>query len=1054
MEIPSSMDAVLKLRERAETAPESPAILAPGRPPLTYSGLWLRITDLRRRLTAAGVVQGHPIALVIPDGPDFMVTLLAVAGLGACAPLDPAASPDEYRYQFTHLRAPALVTLEGSSPGAVASAEAQGMHIFGLRYLPDYELASVALRSATGPCFIPRSADRSILLFTSSTTGQPKLVPQTNASMEAHCLYESRALALGSQDRLLCLAPLYHSLGLRAALSQLYHGGSVICAPRFDPNSLAGWLQEFRPTWICVGGAGLGAMGSLVRRHPEPWRGSSLRFIRSGASAPDPRLMLELEQLLGIPVLDCYGSTEASAVTRGSIHLRKAGSLGQSMGATIAIQDEAGNCLEPGKQGEIVVRGPTVMSGYLDDEEANRRAFRNGWFRMGDVGYLDEDGFLFLTGRLAEMINRGGRKVAPRQVENVLEEHPAVREAAVFGIRHKTLGEEVAAAVVLRSQVVSELDLRRFASERLTLYKVPHYILFVESLPRNHAGKIQRKQLSEQYHQLAMEQQPSQALATETATALATIWREEIGCGPIGLEGDFFGLGGDSLSAAVVAARIRVDFGVNVEPRVFFEHPRLQDFSRAVGELMQQGEEILPQLERAARGRPFPLSYVQQRVWQYAFEESAAEGCFSVNYNAVMAHLLRGALDAEILGRAVQHLTARHEILRTAFEHSDAGPVQVVHPSGACELSVLDFSNRSAPAALARRVLRDEAAKPFLLGHAPLVRFVLVRLSTDEHWLIRVSHHLAADAHTWRVGLTELGSLYEELLSGRTPRLPAAPLLDYADFALCQRREVSPAAPGFGLDVDWWAARFSGCRRPPRLSFHEAVNRATLFRPRLSSADPGEGLVTWGLQPEISARLNQLQTSEGVTHYQTRLTAFAALLAEMTQAPDALLGAFFSLRNRLEWQNVMGDFSNLLSMLLPFEGARTFRESLREVSRQVVETAAHGSIPYELLREALQARGVAAPEITVILTASEHTAPIRFGGVELTWQSPVITAMPWGFTMDVDRHNEDRLCNVTFDPRLYHPEAVRSFVARYTRLLDAASRHPDLPMQQLLEMSQ
>jgi len=1020
------MDAFLDLENAAKVSPRSLALLAPGRLPLTYSGIWERVENLRRQFAGA-LAPGHGVALVLPDGPDFLVALLAAAAFGPCTPLDPAASEDEYRSYFAHLRAPALITLEGSQSPAIAAARSQGMTILPL----NSELVSASYGSSGFGS--PRATQASLLMFTSSTTGRPKLVPVTSANLEASCANEARVLELTGQDRLLNLTPQFNLRGLRTALMQLTLGGTVVCAPRFELDALPQWLLEFEPTWISVAAPGLAALCALSRQAPGLWRGTRVRFIRSGGTAPELELMKEIETLSGVPVLDGYGTTEAGCVTRSTIVSRRAGSVGRSIGPEIAILDDAGDVLEGFNiPGEIAVRGPNVASGYLDDDEANRRAFRDGWFHTRDLGFLDKEGFLFLTGRVDEVINRGGQKVLPKEVESVLENHPGVKEAAVFGVPHRTLGQEVVAAVVLDSQPVLEIELRRFAADRLTSYKVPRAIMFVDGLPRGATGKVQRKLLSHAYSRL---EQESEAPVTATEKVLAAIWEEELRQGPVGRDADFSRMGGDSLTAALVGTRIESTFGLSLDLRAFVEYPRLRDLSRVVDQLRLGRREGLEPLEYAPRNQPLPLSFAQERTWKY--------GRDSLSYNVAFAHLFRGSLDVDVLRRSMIHLAQTHEMLRTTCELRDGAPVQVVHPAAACELRVADVSGFPEPERQARLMLDQEAVKPFDLARGPLLRFVLARVGPDEHWLLRANHHIISDAHSLKLYFRELGRTYEDLLLGRTP--PCERRIEYADYALWQRREWSPEGSACRKAVDWWAERFSRASQAPALP----LKRTKLGEPFA----PSEGVLSWGLERATSSLLYRLQRAEGVSFYAIRLAAFTALLSEVTGQSEFTVGTHFSYRNRMEWQGIMGDFTNPVTLLLSSGGTLSFREAARAAHRYATEVSAHGEIPYELLCEQLQARGVAPPPIEVMFHSVQQTGPVRMGDVEMTWLGRTAPTMPWGFSIFMDKHNEDRLCYAIFDACLYDPSAVRGFVERFGRLLDAASRQPDQTMGQLLTAS-
>jgi len=1056
------MDEFLGLERGAEVAPESPAILAPGSPTFSYSSLWQEVTGTRDRLARAGLLKGHPVALVFPDGPDFLTTFLAAGAFGPCAPLDSNASQPEYEFYFSRLRAPSLLIWEGCSPAAITSARALGMRIFELGPAPGW----TPLPSGDGSDdFQPRETSASLLLFTSSTTGRPKLVPLTSTNLEVSCRDEARALELTDKDRLLNLTPNFTLRGVRAALTQLCRGGSVVCASRFNPHSFPALLEEFRPSWISISAAGLAALCSLSRQMPGLWRNTRVRFIRIGGTAPEPQFVRDMEALSGVPVLDGYGTSETGCVTRAVVRWRKPGSVGRSTGTQIAILDESGNAVSAGTVGEIAVRGANVTSGYLDDDEANRRTFPDGWFHSRDLGRMDQDGFLFLTGRIDDVINRGGQKILPQEVESALKEHAAVREAAVFGVPHKTLGEDVAAIVVLHSQPVSENELRSFVSSRLAEYKVPSGILFTVELPRNAAGKLQRKILSAMHGQMAgLALQTAEAPATETERVLAAIWAEKLNLpldhGHVGRDAHFSRMGGDSLTASLVATRIQAEFGLLIDLRTFKEYPRLRDFARFLDERIRKGNESLDVLEYAPRDRPLPLSFAQERTVKYMVPLPGGNGRLSVTHNMAFAHLLRGPLDIEVLRRAMVHLAERHEILRMTFGGSDGISTQSVHPQAICQLSVIDLSHLPEAAQRTGELLQEEAAKPFSLENLPLVRFVLARLAPEEHWLLRVNHHIISDAHSWKIYFQELGRVYDELLQGRMPQTAPAKRADYADFVLWQRRELSPDRPAFREAIEWWVSRLTALAPPSGPSLHECINQAannshlnsaSLFHQLPGLPDASRGVLSWGLDPAISARLHQLQVAEGVTFFEVRMAAFGILLADVTGQTETVVGTPFSYRNRPEWHNVMGDFGNLVTMPLRRGAATTFREFVRAVNRDDTETSIYGEVPYETLCGELRARGVTPPEIHVMFHAAEQTSATQFGNVEMTWIGRGAPVMPWGFSMFMDKYNEDRLCQTTFNACLYEPEAVRWFVARFRILLEAASRYPDYTVSQLLD---
>ena len=345
--------------------------------------------------------------------------------------------------------------------------------------------------------------DVALVLHTSGTTARPKIVPLLQRNLAASAGNIATSLALGPTDRCLNVMPLFHIHGLIAAvLATLGSGGSVACTPGFDGFRFFQQLQALRPTWYTA----VPTMHQLIlqrnERSADVIAASKLRFIRSSSAALPPSVMQRLEEVFGAPVIEAYGMTEAShqmAANPLPPAERKPGSVGIGTGLEITVLDEAGSELPQGETGEVSIAGPSVTSGYEANPEANASAFSGRWFRTGDQGYLDRDGYLYLTGRLKEVINRGGEKVSPREVDEVLLAHPAVEQAVAFAIAHDKLGEDVAAAVILaEGSSASEAELRRYAAEHLADFKVPRKIMLVDEIPKGPTGKLQRIGLAAQ----------------------------------------------------------------------------------------------------------------------------------------------------------------------------------------------------------------------------------------------------------------------------------------------------------------------------------------------------------------------------------------------------------------------------------------------------------------------------------------------------------------------------------------------------------------------------
>jgi acyl-CoA synthetase (AMP-forming)/AMP-acid ligase II len=341
--------------------------------------------------------------------------------------------------------------------------------------------------------------DEALVLHTSGTTSRPKIVPLRQRNLTTSARNIATHLRLTPDDRSLTVMPLFHIHGIMAGLlAPLSAGASVVCTPGFDAFKFHRWIDDLQPTYYTA----VPTMHQMVlARAPKDPRATTLRFVRSSSASLPAPVLERLTELFNVPVVEAYGMTEAShQMTCNPLPpgAQKVGSVGQATGIEVAILDAAGNLVPAGQRGEVSIRGATVVDGYENNPEANATAYTNGWFRTGDEGVLDAEGYLFLTGRLKEQINRGGEKISPLEVDDALLRHPSVAEAVTFGIPHAKLGEEVGAVVVLtHGQALTESELRRFAGQQLAAFKVPTSILFVDEIPKGATGKVQRIGMSE-----------------------------------------------------------------------------------------------------------------------------------------------------------------------------------------------------------------------------------------------------------------------------------------------------------------------------------------------------------------------------------------------------------------------------------------------------------------------------------------------------------------------------------------------------------------------------
>ncbi len=491
------------LRAHAERQGDAIALIAPEHKPLTYSRLLRQVEESAAVFAGLGLRPSDRVSIVLPNGPEMAASFLATAAIATCAPLNPAYRANEFEIYLSDLKPKFLVMLAGTASPARDVAQKLGIAVIDLVPVRDgeagtFDLSPCGSSSApTGAPIFAEGSDIALMLHTSGTTSRPKMVPLTQDNLCSSARNISISLALGREDRCLNVMPLFHIHGLiGAVLSSIDAGASVVCAPEARVHEFFDWVDTYRPSWYTAVPSIHAGILPHAQRRAEVIERAPLRFIRSCSAPMPPSLMAELEQAFRAPVLEAYGMTEAShqiACNPLPPAVRKPGSVGIPTGTKIAIMDQEGRLVASGETGEIVIRGPNVMVGYLENPAANQTAFADGWLRTGDLGHLDSNGYLFISGRAKEIINRGGEKISPREVEEILLTHPVIAEAVVFAIPHSTLGEEVGAAVVLRpEQLGDEVELRAFIGKHVAPFKVPRRIFFLAALPKGATGKPQR----------------------------------------------------------------------------------------------------------------------------------------------------------------------------------------------------------------------------------------------------------------------------------------------------------------------------------------------------------------------------------------------------------------------------------------------------------------------------------------------------------------------------------------------------------------------------------
>ncbi|RXG86993.1 non-ribosomal peptide synthetase [Bradyrhizobium vignae] len=926
----------------ARKTPAAPALLAPGRPVLSYGALDGSVRQLVRSLRELGIGPAGRIAVALPRGADSALALIAVASTCACVPVNPDLTADELQRYFSELKLTALVTRADMNSASRDVARALDIAVIDFVAGPIDDLGGCAFIAPTiGPANASGAArgdDDAFILLTSGTAARPKMVPLTHRNVCLSAYNAGHVLSLTSHDRLLNVLPLFHAHGLISGLlTALAAGSSVICTDGFDASSFFGWMRELQPTWYTAVPTIHRALLTAAEANPDRARPSSLRVIRSASASLAPPILQGLEATFGVPVLETYGMTEAaSQIAANPFELRKVGSVGRAAGPEIAIMDERGRTLASGAHGEIMLRGPNMSRGYYNDDAATQAAFRNGWFRTGDLGYLDADGYLFIVGRIKDVINRGGQKISPLEVEEVLLSHPAVLEAGVFAVPHEKLGENVAAVVVLRPNSEATSDqLRQFARKRLAAYKIPSLIRSVPALPKGASGKVKRNALAGLIAETADAGEtrlPRNALETQ----LAEIWAGLLELPQVGVDQDVFALGADSLAVTQMRSRLRERYHVDFSFEDIFDCSTVTALANRIETAASRRATALPAW-RHDEDPDAPLSFQQQRMYLLSRLDPTR-----YNYNVVEVALLDGAVDVAALSASLAAVCSRHEALRSVFVERQGEPVQLVLSSPP---RVERIKLKPCPAEKRPAIVRREAFKlaqhPFDLAREPPLKLALLSFDKNSHALVVNVHHLVTDGWSQRLFWEELAIHYAAARK-KHPAALSAPAFQYRDFALWQQSWArTPAAKE---QLEYWRAQLDGVTTLPL--------RTDRPRPQVWSGHGARHYLEFS--KTLSSQLRALSQNQGVTPFMALLAVFQCLLFRHTSHEDVATGSLIANRNQIESERLIGLFANTLVLRNDFSGDPSFGEILRRVRQVTLDAYRNQDLPIEEVLRALQ----------------------------------------------------------------------------------------------------
>lgn len=1014
---------------------------------LADGGGMLRYRDLdqeaARVARVIGVHRGRPgdrVAVLMPHGAEQIAAALGVFKAGCVLVVLNLSDPP------SRLQA----AIDEAEPTVVLAGRGQ------VDFARQFARTGRAVADAGGnaealaPVEPARGADDlAVLTFTSGTTGRPRAVMQTHGRLLDSTRRLTETMGLTCDDRVPLLAAMSGGNGLGIALSVLFSGASLWPFATME-RGVTGLADFVDASAITVFSSSSSLFRSLMRAIGADRRLSGIRLVRLSSEPATSRDVAAFRR--HFPAATTFVHTLSSSET-GNIAVHRIARdepVGEGRlpigrpanGVEIALLDAKGRPVPAGEAGEIVVSGFALAAGYWRNPALTAARFATAAdgkrvVHTGDLGRRRPDGLIEMVGRIDARLKIRGFRIEPSEVEAAVLGLPGIASAAVCARERPSLEPLLVAFITRDGPAMPARAMRDALRAVLPEHMVPSAFVDLREMPLTAHGKIDRERL------LLLDLPVSAGAAAapprgDSEIRVASFWADALSLTSVGRSDDFFALGGDSLAAAVVAANVHQAFGVELDLGLFADHPTLAEFARAVDERCAASmPDGVPPLAARPRDVPAPLSLFQERIWTFS---QTAEG--SAGYTVANCDDLEGPLDRAILSACLDDLFARHDILRTTIVTVAGRPVQIAAPPAPVPLPLHDVAATRDPEGAAQAIYRAEAARPFDLARGPLMRFALIRLRADRHWLICINHHIISDGWSRRILLRELALLYEARHAGEAPALPVGPL-QYADFAAWQQANFGRASAAFAARIAWWRDLITVPPIPPPI---EPPVRRIVPAPR---TDPALGRLTTRFEPDTTLRLAALARTSAATDFVVHLAGFAALLSVCAGQRDFAIGTYVSNRNRVALQGMFGCFINLATLRFACDPARSFRAWLGETRRLVIAAETRADIPHDQLAEELRARGAAVPKIAVIFSDSSRRDRLSFGGLTLTRMARGEQTMPWGFSVYLDEQDGRQRLRSVFDAGRYDPDAVRAFMARLVRFIDAAAREPDRSLTDL-----
>ncbi|HSF42282.1 MAG TPA: non-ribosomal peptide synthase/polyketide synthase [Thermoanaerobaculia bacterium] len=1000
---------------------------------LTYAELESRANQLARHLCRLGVEPDSPVGLAVPRSPEMVVGLLGIlkAG-GAYLPLDPAWPRERLAALIDEARPRALVTLEpllDRLPGGMATV------------CLDRDREALSAERRTAPASGATAGNLVYVLYTSGSTGQPKGVAVPHRGV-VRLVRGGGFARLDAGQVFLQLAPLSFDASTLEIWGALCNGGRLVMAPPEPPSlsELGSLLTRHGVTtlWLTAG-----LFHQMVDEGIDGLRGLS-QLLAGGDVLSPLHVRRARAALPGCDLINGYGPTENTTFTCCHPLADAPADTPVPIGRPIAntsvmLLDRAGRPVPVGVPGELYTGGDGLARGYLGrpDQTAERfvpsplagaeDAAGARLYRTGDLARWRPDGTIDFLGRIDQQVKIRGFRIEPGEIEAALAAHPSVAECAVV-VHGAGEDRRLIAWVAAREGAAPEpIELRTWLAGRLPAYMVPSAFAFLDALPLNSNGKVDRRALA----RLRPPSAETRGAAPETPleVRLAAIWSKLLGQPRIGRDDDFFALGGHSLLATRVVSRLREELGIELPLVAVFENATLAGLAAVVERTAGSAPDDGP-IPAAAGLEEAPLSFSQERLW---FLAQLRPG--SATYNIPAAVRLSGALDPAVLAAGFGEIVRRHATLRTTFPTAGGEPCQRVAPAAPVRLPQVDLAAlpEEARSREARRLSSAEGAAPFDLAAGPLLRTTLLRLGPDEHLLLLNVHHIVADG--WSVGILvrEIAALYAAATLGQPSPLPELPV-QYVDFTLWQRRRLEGAT--LDRELDFWRERLHGA--PPELALPTDHPRP---------AAPSGRAVSWPLRlsGELAQGVRRLARSAGATPFMVLLAAFEALLSRLSDQTDLTVGTSVAGRQRAEIEGLIGFFVNTLVLRADLAGAPSFDGLLSRTRRHALEAFAHQELPFEKLVELLQpGRNLGQTPLFQAFFALQNAPvePLRLPGLAVEPLPEESGAAKFDLTLALAEEGPGFAGVLVGSADLLEEATVRRWAEGFERLLAAALRAP------------